>query len=153
MRKKKPVISNMGNFFCFNSTVSYVNKLNSPPDMLSKYIQAYLSFKPFFIFCPGFLFLSSLLILFNFNCLFLSIFFFYNFVFYNIFFFWLPVKYIPYIMMIIQSLVVEGPSWSWSYCSWIYNYLCNQCLSSLTWVWTPLRWGVLNTTLCDKVCQ
>ena len=20
-------------------------------------------------------------------------------------------------------------------------------------VWTPLRWGVLNTTLCDKVCQ
>jgi hypothetical protein len=85
--------------------------------------------------------------------LFLSIFFFYNFVFYNIFFSWLPVKYIPHIMMIIQSLVVEGPSWSWSYCSWIYNYLCNQCLSSLTWVWTPLRWGVLNTTLCDKVCQ
>jgi hypothetical protein len=23
-------------------------------------------------------------------------------------------------------------SWSWSYCSWIYNYLCNQCLSPLT---------------------
>jgi hypothetical protein len=22
-----------------------------------------------------------------------------------------------------------GPSWSWSYGSWIYNYLCNQCLS------------------------
>jgi len=22
-------------------------------------------------------------------------------------------------------------SWSWSYGSWIYNYLCNQCLSSL----------------------
>ena len=22
----------------------------------------------------------------------------------------------------------EGPSWSWSYGSWIYNYLCNQCL-------------------------
>ena len=21
------------------------------------------------------------------------------------------------------------PSWSWSYCSWIYNYICNQCLS------------------------
>jgi hypothetical protein len=33
-----------------------------------------------------------------------------------------------------------------SYGSWIYNYLCNQCLS-------PLRWGVLDTTLCDKVCQ
>ena len=23
------------------------------------------------------------------------------------------------------------PLWSWSYGSWIYNYLCNQCLSSL----------------------
>jgi hypothetical protein len=36
--------------------------------------------------------------------------------------------------------------WSWSYGSWIYNYLCNQCLS-------PLMRGVLDTTLCDKVCQ
>jgi len=27
---------------------------------------------------------------------------------------------------------------SWSYGSWIYNYLCNQCLSPLTlWVRTP----------------
>ena len=44
--------------------------------------------------------------------------------------------------------------WSWSYGSWIYNYLCNQCLSPLTLcVWILLRWGVLNTTLCDKVCQ
>jgi hypothetical protein len=43
---------------------------------------------------------------------------------------------------------------SWSYGSWIYNYLCNQCLSPLTlWVWTPLRRGVLNTTFCNKVCQ
>jgi hypothetical protein len=33
-----------------------------------------------------------------------------------------------------------GPSWSWSYGSWIYNYLCNQCLSSLTlWVWIVLE--------------
>jgi hypothetical protein len=24
-----------------------------------------------------------------------------------------------------------GPSWPWSYGSWIYNYLCNQCLSPL----------------------
>ena len=46
--------------------------------------------------------------------------------------------------------------WSWSYGSWIYNYmyLCNQYLSPLTWwVWIPLRQGVLHTTLCDKVCQ
>jgi len=47
-----------------------------------------------------------------------------------------------------------GPSWSWSYGSWIYSYLCNQCLSRLMlWVWIPLRWGVLDTTLCDEVCQ
>jgi len=44
--------------------------------------------------------------------------------------------------------------WSWSYGSWIYNYLCNQCLSPLTlWVRTRFRRGVLNTTLCDKVCH
>ena len=37
----------------------------------------------------------------------------------------------------------KGPSWSWSYGSWIYSYLCNQWLSPLTlWVWTPFttRW-------------
>jgi len=48
----------------------------------------------------------------------------------------------------------QGQSWSWSYGSWIYNYLCNQCLSPLTlWVWTPLRRSILDTTLYDKVCQ
>ena len=47
-----------------------------------------------------------------------------------------------------------GLWWSWSYGSWIYNYLCNQCLSSLVlWVQIPLRRGVVDTTLCDKVCQ
>jgi hypothetical protein len=36
----------------------------------------------------------------------------------------------------------------------IYNYLCNRCQSPLTlWVWIPLRRGVLDTTLRDKVCQ
>ena len=30
---------------------------------------------------------------------------------------------------------VQGPLWSWSYGSWIYNYICNQCISPLTlWV-------------------
>jgi len=24
-------------------------------------------------------------------------------------------------------LCPERPSWSWSYGSWIYNYICNQC--------------------------
>jgi len=28
-------------------------------------------------------------------------------------------------------LLYKGPSWSWSYGSWIYNYLCNQCISPL----------------------
>ena len=37
-----------------------------------------------------------------------------------------------------------------SYGSWLYNYLGNQCLSPLTLgVLTPLRRGVLDTTLCD----
>ena len=49
---------------------------------------------------------------------------------------------------------VQGPIWSWSYGSWIYNYLCNQCLSPLKLsVRTCSWWGVLNTTLSDKVCQ
>jgi hypothetical protein len=41
-----------------------------------------------------------------------------------------------------------------SYDSWMYNYLCNQCLSPLILrVLLPLRRYVLGTTLCDKVCQ
>jgi len=35
-------------------------------------------------------------------------------------------------------------------------YMCDQCLSPLTrlWVGTPCSWrGVLDTTICDKVCQ
>ena len=51
-----------------------------------------------------------------------------------------------------MSLVQAGQSWL--YGSWIYNYLCNQCLSPLTlWVRILLRRGVLYTTLCHKVCQ
>ena len=46
--------------------------------------------------------------------------------------------------------IFQGPSWSWSYGSLIYNYLCNQCLSPLTlWVRIMARC----TTLCDNVCQ
>jgi hypothetical protein len=44
-----------------------------------------------------------------------------------------------------------GTTWSWLYGSRIYNYLCNQCLTLCTRI--PLRRGVLDTTLCDKVCQ
>jgi hypothetical protein len=56
-----------------------------------------------------------------------------------------------------NDTIINGPSWLQSYCSWIYNYLCNQCQSPLKlWVWIPLMpwWRcVLDTTLCDKVCQ
>ena len=31
----------------------------------------------------------------------------------------------------LQFLHFEGPSWSWSYGNWIYNYLFNQCLPPL----------------------
>ena len=49
---------------------------------------------------------------------------------------------------------IPGPSWSWFNGSWIYNYLCNQCLSPLTlWVQILLRRGVLYTTLYEKNCQ
>jgi hypothetical protein len=47
----------------------------------------------------------------------------------------------------------EEPSWPLSYCSWIYNYLCNQWLLLTLWVRIPLVRGVLDTPLCDKVCQ
>ena len=47
-----------------------------------------------------------------------------------------------------------GPLWSWSYGSWIYNYLYNQCLPPLKlWVRTPFMVGLLDTTICDKVFQ
>jgi hypothetical protein len=53
----------------------------------------------------------------------------------------------------LSQNIYWGLSWSWSYGSWIYNYLCNQCLSPLQlWVRIPLRRSVLDT-LCDKVFQ
>ena len=36
--------------------------------------------------------------------------------------------------------------------SWIYNYLCNQCLSPLM-LWVQISIRARCTTLCDKVCQ
>jgi hypothetical protein len=43
-----------------------------------------------------------------------------------------------------------GLSWTWSYGSWIYNYLCNQCLSPLM-LWVRILIRARCTTLCDKV--
>jgi hypothetical protein len=67
-------------------------------------------------------------------------------------------EYIIYSGAVLGStqgfVLIVGPWWSCSYCSWTYNYICNQCLSPLTlWVWIPLSRGVLDTTLWDKVCQ
>ena len=44
------------------------------------------------------------------------------------------------------------PSWTWSHGSWIYNYLCHQCLSPLM-LWGRISIRARCTTLCDKVCQ
>ena len=48
--------------------------------------------------------------------------------------------------------IVQGLSWLWPYGSWIYNYLCNQCLSSVM-LWVRISIRAMCTTLCDKVCQ
>jgi len=53
---------------------------------------------------------------------------------------------------LVSSNFLKGPSWSWSYGSWIYNYLCNQCLSLLM-LWVRISIRARWTTLCDKVCQ
>jgi hypothetical protein len=67
----------------------------------------------------------------------------------------------PWRLFIYTTLwpIEQGPSWSWSYCSWIYNYLCNQCLSPLT-LWARILlmtrctrynsiWSSLSVT-CDR---
>ena len=46
----------------------------------------------------------------------------------------------------------KGPSWSWLHGSWIFNYLCNQCLSPLM-LWVRISIRVRCTILCDTVCQ
>ena len=52
-----------------------------------------------------------------------------------------------------------GSSWLWSEGSWIYNYLCNQCISQLSWEFEStfmarctrcnITWSSLSVT-CDK---
>ena len=45
-----------------------------------------------------------------------------------------------------------GQSWSWSYGSWIYNYLCNQCLSPLKlWVRIPLVYSIQHYVISVSV--
>jgi len=54
----------------------------------------------------------------------------------------------------LNFLFYWGPSWAWSYSSWIYNYLCNQCLS-LQQLWVRTLFMVMCTryNISDKVCQ
>jgi hypothetical protein len=53
---------------------------------------------------------------------------------------------------IVAYLYVWGPLWPWSYGSWTYNYMCNQCLSSLM-LWVRILIRARYTTLCDKGCH
>jgi hypothetical protein len=58
------------------------------------------------------------------------------------------------VLNIVFSHFTVGPSWSWSYGSWSYDYQCNQCLSPLKWwVRTLFMARCTDTILCDKVCQ
>ena len=51
-----------------------------------------------------------------------------------------------------MNCFLNEPSWPWSDGSWIYNYLCIQCLSPLM-LWVPISIRARCTALCDKVCQ
>ena len=45
----------------------------------------------------------------------------------------------PFVFVICSFDIYTYTSWSWSYSSWIYNYICNECPSPLTlWVRIPL---------------
>ena len=50
--------------------------------------------------------------------------------------------YLLYLKKIQLTLIFWGPSCSWSYCSWIYNYLCNQCRSPQK-LWVRYIWNIV----------
>ena len=49
----------------------------------------------------------------------------------------------------ISIYISLGSSWSWPYHSWIYSYLCNQCISLLElWVQIPVMvWCTRNNCM------
>ena len=72
----------------------------------------------------------------------------------------MPTKYIIYYNVFLTiffsvhtSFSFPGLAWSWPYGSWIYNYLCNQCLPLLKlWVSTPFmtkctQYNILQSSL------
>jgi hypothetical protein len=50
------------------------------------------------------------------------------------------VKMVYTLSQVLQLVLsdLQGPSWSWSYVNWIYNYLCNQCQSPLK-MWVRIK--------------
>jgi hypothetical protein len=57
-----------------------------------------------------------------------------------------------YFLMYVSLYSIKGPPWPWSYGSWIYNYICNQCHHHWCCEF-EFRIRARCTTLCDKVCQ
>jgi hypothetical protein len=59
--------------------------------------------------------------------------------------------------VICEPIIIKwGPSWSWSYGSWIYSYPCNQCISPLTFffIWillTTIQHYVINFVYVTNV--
>jgi hypothetical protein len=49
-----------------------------------------------------------------------------------------------------SPMFLQGSSWPWSHGSWIFDYLCNQCLWPLM-LWVGISIRAMCTTLCDKV--
>jgi hypothetical protein len=65
----------------------------------------------------------------------------------SIYRFWLPFWYLQTI-----HIIIRGPSWSWSYGTRIYNYICNQNLSQWNCEFkTRSWWSVLDTTLRNQI--
>ena len=58
-----------------------------------------------------------------------------------------------YVFMTDDFYILKtGPSWWWSYDSWIYNCLCNQCLSPLLlWIRIPFMGKSTWYNIYDKV--
>jgi hypothetical protein len=55
-----------------------------------------------------------------------------------------------FIMIVVYS--ARRPFGPCTYGSWIYNYLCSQCLSPLM-LWVRISIKTRCTILCDKLCQ
>ena len=51
------------------------------------------------------------------------------------------------------QVLLGAVTWSWSYCSWIYIYLCNQCPSPLKWVWVPFIIRCTRYNICNNLSE